>query len=341
MTRRIGLLLLAFSFGASAQHMDVGSFELHFAGNFDFSKRFGDRPERSTFALGAFDTMAHAHLSKEFSVLSEAVFEGRPSGEWGFDLERLQLNYEPRKWFRVSAGRFHTPLGYWNTAHHHARWMSTSIDSPQLMRYEDGDGPLPMHTIGAMVHGRLELGPDSSFEYDAGIGNGRGFATDPPQNFLSVHDAKAVLAGVHLKVGGLRFGVAGYLDRTTVGSETGPLLREQIVVADATYLANGWELIAEGAALRHDVQGAGVAVSRGGYVQVGYQLTDLVKPYARAERFIRPAEEIFLPTPNLTEGLAGIRLDPIPSVALKVETGWSRADRIEGVLLRSQLAWLF
>jgi hypothetical protein len=113
------------------------------------------------------------------------------------------------------------------------------------------------------------------------------------------------------------------------------------VVADATYLDRGWELIAEGAAIRHDVDGAGVAVSRGGYVQVGYQLTELVKPYARAERFIRPAEEVFLPTPNLTEGIAGLRLDPIPSAALKVEMGWSRAERIEGVLVRSQLAWLF
>jgi hypothetical protein len=333
--------MLALSFGAAAQQIGDVSFELHFAGNVDFTKRLGDRPERSTFALGVFDTMAHAHLSKEFSVLSEAVFEGRPTGEWGFDLERLQLNYEPRRWFRLTAGRFHTPLGYWNTTHHHAKWMSTAIDSPQLMRYEDDAGPLPMHTIGAMVHGRIDLGQDSAFEYDAGVGNGRGFATDPPQNFSSVHEAKAILAGVHLKVGGLRFGVAGYVDRTTVGSDAGPRLREQLVVADATYLDGGWELIAEGAAIRHDVDGAGVAVSRGGYVQVGYQLTELVKPYARAERFIRPAEEVFLPTPNLTEGIAGLRLDPIPSAALKVEMGWSRAERIEGVLVRSQLAWLF
>jgi hypothetical protein len=341
MRSRIGLLVVAMSFGAAAQHMGDASFELHFAGNVDFAKRFGDTVDSSSFSLGAFDTMAHAHLSKEFSVLSEAVFEGGASGEWGFDLERLQLNYEPRRWFRATVGRFHSPLGYWNTAHHHSKWMSTAIDAPLLMRYEDEAGPLPMHTIGAMAHGLVALGEDVSFEYDAGVGNGRGFATDPPQNFSDVHEAKALLAGVHLKAFGVRLGVAGYLDRTNVGSAAGPRLREQLVVADISYLERGWEVIAEGAAIRHDVDGGSVSVSRGAYLQIGYQMSDLLKPYARAERFIRGADEVFLPTPNQSSVLGGVRLDPIPSAALKLEAGWERADGIDGVLIRSQIAWLF
>ena len=31
---------------------------------------------------------------------------------------------------KVSFGRYHTPINYWNTAFHHGQWLQTTISRP-------------------------------------------------------------------------------------------------------------------------------------------------------------------------------------------------------------------
>ena len=134
------IVLAALVLAPAVLAMDMGEMpqplDLHFGGDVNGGRRFGNSSAPSAFALGVVDTMIHGRLSREFSVLVEVAYED--SGDsFGFDVERLMLKFEPTTWFQVSVGRFHTPLGYWNTAYHHARWMYSATEAPLLDRFEE------------------------------------------------------------------------------------------------------------------------------------------------------------------------------------------------------------
>src|SRR5882672_686557 len=96
---RLGLLAaLLISPSVAAMDMD-DILELHFGADVEGGKRFGDSATPSEFNLGVIDTMIHGRLSRTFSALAEIVYEDA-GGEFGFDVERIVLSYEPRAWFR-------------------------------------------------------------------------------------------------------------------------------------------------------------------------------------------------------------------------------------------------
>jgi hypothetical protein len=311
--------------------------ELHFGGDVGFGKRFGDSAESSAFNLGVVDTMIHGRLSRAFSALAEVVYEDDGAGGFGFDVERLQISYTPSARFSISAGRFHTPLGYWNTAYHHARWMYSSIQAPLLARFEDQAGPLPTHTTGVLLHGMLPAG-SVRLEYDLAVGNGRGQRPDPPQQFGDINEGKSVTAGLHASIGGLRFGAGGTFDATTLANGTD--MQELLAIADVHWVADALELIAEGAVIHHDF-GAVTSDNVGGYLQLAVRLREDLHAYARAERFVRGDGEAFLVTPTTSSALGGVRYELISTAALKVEAGWERVAGVSGGSVRGQVAWLF
>ena len=310
--------------------------ELHFGGDIGGGKTFGASSTPSAFQLGVVDTMIHGRLSRAFSVLAEVAYENAGDG-FGFDVERLMLNFEPRTWFRVSAGRFHTPLGYWNTAYHHARWMYASTEAPVLARFEDDAGPLPVHTIGVLVHGELSSGP-ARFQYDLCAGNGRGPRPDPPQNFDNPNGGKSACAALHAEISGLRVGISGMIDTAAVSP--GVDLWERIGVVDVHWRLAGVEAIAEGAIIHHNLGGA-TATNFGGYAQLGYEVREDLQVYGRVERFVRDAAESYLETPAASLALGGVRYELVSTAALKLEGGWEKIAGVEGTTVRGQLAWLF
>ena len=337
--RNLLALLVLFLPGAlPAMEMGDGAqmLELHFGADVNAGKRFGDSATPSAFSLGVVDTMIHGRLSREFSVLAEIVYEDG-GGEFGFDVERLMLTYAPRSWFQLSAGRFHTPLGYWNTAYHHARWMYATTEAPLLAQFEDEAGPLPMHTIGVLLHGMAPLGA-VHLEYDLAVGNGRGPEPDPPQNFADVNDSKSVCAALHAELKGFRLGISGMLDSSTLAS--GATLDEWIAVADLHWQFADIEAIAEGALVHHDVAGV-TALNYGAYGQLSWGFRDDFHLYGRVERFVRDAAESFLLTPTASIAVGGLRYELTSTAALKLEGGWERINGVEATTARGQLAWLF
>ena len=70
------------------------------------------------------------------------------------ELERLQfgLNLSQNKTFWI--GRFHTPLGYWNSNYHHGLYLQTSVHRPGIIEYEDDGGALPNHITGGLLDGQ-------------------------------------------------------------------------------------------------------------------------------------------------------------------------------------------
>jgi hypothetical protein len=49
------------------------------------------------------------------------VFEADPSNSVGVDVERLLLQYSLNDYFDLAVGRYHTDIGFYNTAYPTAR----------------------------------------------------------------------------------------------------------------------------------------------------------------------------------------------------------------------------
>lgn len=85
------------------------------------------------------------------------------------EIERAQLGWKFAGESIAWLGRFHNPLGFWNTYYHHGAYMQTSVSRPGIFEYEDQDGPLPSHLTGVLIEGTIEQGP-SGWYYQLAAG---------------------------------------------------------------------------------------------------------------------------------------------------------------------------
>src|SRR5262249_32964475 len=72
----------------------------------------------------------------------------------------------------LSAGRYHTGIGYYNTAFHHGSYFETAIGRPRIFRFEHDGGVLPIHEVGFSARGIVPK-TGSQLRYVAELGNGR------------------------------------------------------------------------------------------------------------------------------------------------------------------------
>ena len=103
----------------------------------------GDNTQKgshSAFSTGQLNLFMTSRLNDKFSVLSELVFEYDPTNTLSTDLERLLFQWNASDYFSLSAGRYHTAIGYYNTAYHHATWLQTTAMRPFLFSFEDAGG---------------------------------------------------------------------------------------------------------------------------------------------------------------------------------------------------------
>ena len=145
------------------------------------------QPVHNTFQLGEFDLFLSSRLSKHVSGISEIVIGSDPTNFWGLDIERLQITYKANPYFEISAGRYHTSIGYYNTAFHHGTWFQTATGRPFMYYFEDSGGLLPVHSVGVTTTGLVPHTGALELHWIAEVGNGR--SSDPNgqpfQNFLS------------------------------------------------------------------------------------------------------------------------------------------------------------
>jgi hypothetical protein len=181
----------------------------------------GGTTNTNAFALGGLDLFLRSQLSEKISFLNETVFEPNSDGENVLDVERLIIKYEINDDFNIQAGRFHSSFGFWNRAFHHGEFLSTGIGRPDVLKFEDDGGLLPIPIIGLLFEGRHET---EAFEFSGNleIGNGRGPVPDPPQIVVDGTLGKSV--NIHLtaqpkSLEGFEVGVGGYLDRIPVNTD--------------------------------------------------------------------------------------------------------------------------
>src|SRR4029079_168390 len=95
-------------------------------------------------------------INDRVSVLAEVVLEASAANtQVTTDLERLQLTYRLNDHLNLSAGRYHTGIGFYNGAFHHGSYFETPIGRPRIFAFEDEGGVLPVHEVGVSVRGKV------------------------------------------------------------------------------------------------------------------------------------------------------------------------------------------
>ncbi len=76
---------------------------------------------------------------------SDAGLGTPPVPGFNVEVERSIIRYEQNDFFKVSFGRYHTPINYWNTQFHHGSWLQTTAGRfvRHLPRSGEGIGYAP------------------------------------------------------------------------------------------------------------------------------------------------------------------------------------------------------
>jgi hypothetical protein len=274
----------------------AGGPTLNFRGFMDFNLGVGSDanplifplgvPLNTSFQLGEFDLFMTSKLSEHVSFLAELVFGFDATNRLGADLERVQLTYTANKYFQVSGGRYHTAIGYYNTAFHHGTWFQTTTGRPFMYFFEDSGGLLPVHNVGATATGLVPGTASTGLHWIAEVGNGRSSSLQnaPVQNFQSDRNYKSSNVAAYIRpdwLHGLQVGANTYHDHLFPDGVT--RVDERIDGVYGVYITSIWEFMNEAVFMRNAVPGTGqVFDSKLMYTQLSRKFGTL-RPYVRAQ----------------------------------------------------------
>jgi hypothetical protein len=318
-----------------AELADYPSLKISGFGDVDFAAISPSQSPRGFF-LGQLTLHLVSALSPRVAVFGELTFTPRTDAGTGTpaatgfnaEVERLIIRFDRSDYFKVSAGRYHTPINWWNTAYHHGQWLQTTITRPEMIQF--GGRLLPVHFVGALVEGSVPSG-GLNVNYQAGIGNGRAAVISRGGDAGDVNDSRAFLFNGFIhpdRLYALQAGGSFYTDK--LNPTTGGTFDERIVSAHVVWTREDPELIAEFANIRHQATGSTIAYwTHAYYVQGAYRLPTLnhvLKPYARFEHIAVPAADGgFSGVPSLDMTTAGLRFDATTYAAIKIEyRTWTR-----------------
>lgn len=323
-----------------------GSGDINFVAEEDID---GGGNSPNTFSLGDTSLLITSELSNNVHFLSELSIEFNDENRTELHLPRVQLTYRQSDLLSLAIGRMHTNLGYWNTAYHHSTWLFSTTSRPELFRWEDDGGVMPVHQVGVQVFGkarasRLNVG------YNLAVSNGRGKISKEVQNIRDRNDEKAFNGTLYLIPNfapGLKLGVTAYFD--TIPSDPDVPGRdeeidERIIGAYLSYIEGNIELLGEVAGLSHHLKETPEDHDIFGfYVQGGYQMGRW-KPYYRFDLVDFKGRFAYF-SPNdadIRRHTAGIRWDLLTWNAIKLEYVYTdRDDSNDTNALRIQSAFTF
>ena len=279
----------------------------------------------NSFTLGQFNLFITSRLSQRASFLAETVIEAdQGTNEFGIEPERLMLNYSVNDHLNLAIGRYHTGIGYYNTAYHHSALLQTALGRPFLFQFEDGGGILPIHNVGVSATGLAwsKLG----LHYIAEVGNGRSARTsisNPVQNVTDENNGKAVNFGFFFRpdaLPGWQFGFSEYHDHLTpLGT---PNVTENIFSGHLVFQTTSFELLNEGVLLRHTPDGGLLTTNIPAfYSQISRRFGNY-RPYFRYEYMNVPVSDPLYSDVGLQHGpKAGLCYELNESAAFRVEYG--------------------
>ena len=277
----------------------------------------------NTFQLGEFDLFLSSRLSKRVSAVSENIIGTDASNSWGLDIERLQITFKANPYFTISGGRYHTSIGYYNTAFHHGTWFQTATGRPFMFFFEDSGGVIPVHQIGVTATGLVPRTGKMELHWVAEVGNGRSSdpLASPAQNFLSDKNHKSVNFAAFIKpqfVPGLQIGGSYYHDRLIPPAI--PHVNENLTSAYVVYNNSTWEIMNEAVWMNHKMDGATRSYNSPlAYAQVSRKFGSY-RPYFRFQYVNIPANDPISIFKGRYDGPSvGLRMDFTEYAALKTQ----------------------
>ena len=285
--------------------------------------------------MGALSLYLTPNLGDRVKGLVELVFEYNREGNLTTDLERLQLGYVVNDNLTLWGGRFHTPLGYWNTGFHHGAQIQTTITRPRTICFEDQGGILPVHSVGSWASGKFATGV-GRVNYDLYVGNADSLV-DGTLNFnVSGGDVQQPAFGFNVgispqSVPGLTVGLHGVQHKINShiggGAVQGGVLNGQVDLrvlgGYVFYESNRWEVIGEYYHFNNTDQ-----LGTAGFLQAGYKFMDRWTGFARYEKASLNQSDPYFNLMNLGatrfgssyyQYTAGLRYDLDPRSALKLQ----------------------
>jgi len=302
---------------------DASAPEFHLLGFGDISYISKDGTNTDGFAIGQAVAHLSASLGHSFGVFGEFSATAKES-EYSAEVERFIVKYDFSDRYKLSAGRYHTPVGYWNSAFHHGAWLQTTTTRPEMVKF--GSKIVPIHFVGVLLEGVVPT-VGVGLDYKVGFGNGRHGNIARAGDAGDVNGDKAWMVQVNAKpakIYGLNAGLGFYNDEVLLAS--GQSVKENSVSAYMAWSKESPELIFEYLHSKHELV-ADSSVSGdvdAWYAQIAYRLSGKKKqwkPYARLEHTKVDDSDPLLGAEalNYDGGILGVRWDFNPYAALKAE----------------------
>jgi hypothetical protein len=305
-----------------AEHMDVSRTALNIRGFGDFGFYGGNQKgQTSSFSIGQTNLFITSDLSERVRFLTELVFEVHQNNSFQTDLERVLLEGSVNDYLKLSGGRYHTAIGYYNTAYHHSTWFQTATERPYIFEYEDEGGILPIHMVGMQASGQIPSG-GLGLHYIAEVGNGRTSnpVAEPVQNYVDENGHKAFNAAIFARpdaIPGLQTGFSIYRD--VLSAPDSPKINETIIDGYAVLIRPRFEWLNEALMIRHAPSGQHVYETPAFYSQISERF-GIYRPYLRYQYVNASSHEPVFPQVGLRTGPSvGMRFDATESVAFKLQ----------------------
>ena len=302
-----------------------------------------EKGKTNTFFLGQLDLFITSRLSEKFSVLSELILDAGPDNAFTFEVHRLLLKYSMNDYFNLSAGRYHSAIGYYNTAYHHGSFFQTTANRPFLFAFESKGGMLPLHNVGLSASGRIPHAP-FGLRYVAEIGNGRAsrpFAR-PVQSAVDENNGKSFNLAVFSRpsqVPGLQTGFSIYHDNLTPPNV--PNISQNIMAGYVVYQSARTESLNEAIVFRQASAGR-VFYIPGFYTQLSRRFGN-IRPFVRYQYINVPSDDPIYRTVGRRNGPSvGFKYDLSDFVNFKAQydhTSFRRISAIDELIL--QLSFTF
>ena len=225
---------------------------VHGFGELDLNRSF-EKGNNNSSAIGELEILISSRLSNRLTVLGDIEVTAASNTKASIGLERLLLRYSPSEHLILSAGRYFTSIGYYNSAHR-GTWLQTAVDPPFSFESEDEGGILPVHNVGVSANGVIPSG-SLGLRYIAEIGAAHTSRTrldQPDEKVVDEHNSVAFNFGLLARpvaVPGLQAGFSIYRDRL---APTGaPKIGQTIMAVHLVYRRPAFEMLNEALVVRH------------------------------------------------------------------------------------------
>lgn len=308
----------------------------------------GESFSESAFVLGELNLYIVSALAENISFLGEMVFEQESDGSSRFDVERLFIKYALSDMWSLALGRHHTAFGYWNETYHHGLLLQPTVHRPEMLRFEDQGGILPIHSVG-LVAGGTKFSGSWAFDYVAGITNGRAAVFGEIQTTSDENNSKALNAKLSIvrdRASRIRFGASAYADEIpgrldAPGRENA--LNELILGGHFHFRNDKLEVMSEYFNVRHEDRVSGERYDNFGYYAIAVWHQWRWKPYGGIDRLDLDPDDSYFVTlnPLLRRLLLGVRFDINPFNAVKIEYNRDEREGFDADVFLAQVAFTF